>query len=83
MTARAPRLPVSSLRPGEVVTVHLKGRALETINSYGGTVVEIDAVALRLDAAWSRFSLTPSPASGEIVVPWSRIDRVRIEGAGR
>lgn len=83
MTGRTPRLPVSALSPGEAVTVHLKGRAVETINAYGGVVVSVDAVAVRLDAAWSRFTLTATPTTGEIIVPWSRVDRVRVEEAGR
>ena len=73
------RGPVTTLRPGEEVTVHLRGRAVDAINAYGGEVVAADATALRLALSWSRFSPSPSPAAGEVVIPWSRIDRVRVE----
>ncbi len=73
------RRPLTALRPGELVTAHLRGRAVDAVNAYSGEVLASDATALRLAAAWSRFGLTPSAAEGEVVIPSSRIDRVRVE----
>ncbi len=76
---RARRLPITTVRPGDVVSIHLRGRVSERINSYGGRVNEADAIAVRINASWSRFGVWPTETSGEIVIPWSRIDRIRIE----
>ncbi|MDP9363782.1 MAG: hypothetical protein M3Q10_06085 [Chloroflexota bacterium] len=73
------RRPVTTLRPGEVVTVHLKGRSAERINAYGGRVLDVDSVAIRIETAWSRFCLAPSLATGERVLPWAVVDRVVVE----
>lgn len=74
-----PRRPVTTLRVGERVVVDLRGPAIDRINQYGGVIVAVDDTAVRLDAAWRRFGWSPDATEGEIALPWSRIDRVRIE----
>ena len=77
MTRRA--LPIGAIAPGTPATVHLTGRASERINSWGGEVVAVDGVALRLKASWYRCGLWSSTAEGEKVIPWGRIDRINVE----
>lgn len=72
---------ITTLAPGEEVVIHLRGAAAQAINAYGGRVLGVDATAIRLHATWSRFCLTPNATTGVVLVPWSRIDRVRIEAA--
>ncbi len=79
MSAPAKRLPIASVTAGEHVTLHLRGRASDAINAWGGEVVAVDGVALRIATTWRRFCLSPSPTAGEVIIPWSRIDRIRIE----
>ena len=77
MTRRS--LPIAAIKPGDAVTIHLTGRAVERVNAWGGEVVAVDGVAVRMRASWSRFCLSPGHAEGEHVIPWSRIDRIRAE----
>ena len=75
---------ITTLRPGDEVAVHLRGRAAGSVNAYGGTVLDADAAGIRLDARWRRFApgrlaLVRAPASGQVVIPWARVDRVRVE----
>ncbi len=76
-----PRRPIATLRPGEHVVIDLRGPAIDRINQFGGVVAAVDDTAVRLDAHWRRFGWSPDAAEGERVIPWARIDRVRIEGA--
>ena len=81
--ARRPRgpAPVTTLRPGDRVTVHLRGRGAHATNAWIGTVLGVDATAVRLAAEASRTALSWCHAEGEHVIPWGRIDRVAIRGA--
>lgn len=76
--ARPPR-PTTTLRPGEIVVVGLRGPAAHRLNQCGGEVIAADAVAVRVRLAWTMVDLRSSPAHGEMVVPWSRVDRVTVE----
>jgi hypothetical protein len=51
------------------------------VNQWAGTVVAVDGIALRIRASWYRLALSTCHASGEQVIPWSRVDRVQIEGS--
>ena len=73
--------PVTTLAPGDRVTVRLRGRATDRVNAWGGEVVAADGTALRLRVSWYRFGLGPCPAAGERVIPWGRIEDVRLEAA--
>ncbi len=86
MTEREPQCPVPTLRPGETVCVTLRGRFVDTINisAYGGTVLGVDPVALRVAVSWRRLgTLPPSTLSGEVVIPWLRVDRIKVERVTR
>ncbi len=69
---------VETLRPGESVVIDLAGRTVERLNAWAGTVVAVDAVAVRIAAEASRFTLSWGHAEGERVIPWSRIARVTV-----
>ena len=71
--------PIETVRPGDAVTVHLTGKADERINTWAGTVLAVDGVAVKLAAAWYRFGLWTNAAEGEKVLPWSRIKRISVE----
>ncbi len=76
----------ATLRPGETVSVTLRGRFANTINisAYGGTVLGVDPVALRVAVSWRRLgTLPPSTSTGEVVIPWPRVDRIKVEGVAR
>lgn len=77
MTRRS--LSISTVKPGDAVTVHLTGRASERINTWGGEVVAVDGVAVRIEASWYRTGLWSGAAEGEKVIPWGRIDRIGVE----
>lgn len=81
MTSRAARFPIPSLVPSELVTIRLQEPTTETVNACDGRVLDVDATAIPLDASWSRFSLTPSPTSGVVIVPRGRVERIEVEGA--
>ena len=72
-------LPITTVKPGDAVTVHLTGRATDRINAWGGEVVAVDGVAIRIRADWHRFCLSAAPAEGEKVIPWGRIERINVE----
>ena len=72
-------LPITTIKPGDAVTVHLTGRAAERVNTWGGTVLAVDGVAVKLAAAWSRFGLWANAAEGEKVLPWGRIESISVE----
>ena len=71
-------LPVTTVKPGDAVTVHLTGRATDRINAWGGEVLAVDGVALRIRADWHRFGLWPNAAEGEKVLPWARIESISV-----
>ena len=77
MTRRS--LPITTVAPGDAVTVHLTGRADERINTWGGEVLAVDGVAVKLAAAWYRCGLWANTAEGEKVIPWGRIDHINVE----
>jgi len=71
------RLPITTLHPGELVVVVLRGKpTLERINSWGGTVVAGDGIAVRLTAEWFKCGIWPHAPEGERVIPWSTIAQV-------
>ena len=72
-------LPITTVKLGDAVTVYLTGRADERINTWGGTVLAVDGVAVKLAAAWYRFGLWANAAEGEKVIPWGRIDRISVK----
>ena len=65
-------LPATTVKPGDAVAIHLTGRADERINTWGGMVLAVDGVAVRLAAAWYRFSPWSNTAEGQKVDPWGR-----------
>ena len=74
-----PSLPVATLTPGELVIVSLTGRAVDRISQWAGEVLAVDGVAIRIKASWHRFCLSATPAEGEKVLPWGRIERINVE----
>ena len=79
--AEAPR--VETLRPGESVIINLRGRSLDRLNAWVGVVLAVDAVAIRLDAKASRFTLSWNLADGERVIPWSQVESVEVVAPGK
>ena len=70
---------VKTLAAGDPVVISLKGRAIDAINAWAGEVVSVDGTAIRVRVAWYRFTLSTMAAEGERVIPWSRIESVKIE----
>ena len=70
---------VATLEPGQRAAVHRRGRAVHAINASAAEDVAVDGVAVRLAVHWCRFTLSPTQATGEVVIPWSRVDRGGIE----
>ena len=78
MVARS--TPMTTVAPGDLVIVRLSGKAIDRISQWAGEVVAVDGVAIRLKTCWFRLGLSPSPSESERVIPWSKIDDVKIEG---
>jgi len=79
MTRRT--LPITTVRPGDLVTISLAGRAMGRTNTWAGTVIAVDSVAIRIAASWTRFTLQVNHAEGEHVIPWRTIASIRIHAA--
>ena len=81
ITAIKPKPRPTTLAIGERVAIRLIGRGIERVNGWGGVVVGVDSVAVRLRADWYRFALSTCPtADGRIViVPWRQIQDIKIE----
>ena len=73
-------IPVTTLKRGDRVVIHLRGRAIDRINAWAGEVVAVDGAAIRTAAHRSRFCLSHHAAGGERVIPWPRVGFVKIEG---
>ncbi len=73
-------LPISTIHPGDQVKISLTGKSVDRVNGWGGTVVAVDGVAIRLTDAWYRFDLHGHLAEGERVIPWSRIADIALLG---
>ena len=71
---------LSTLAAGESLTVRLRDDRGQAGGLIGGRLVAADSVAIRLEAEWRRRDLWPEPASGETIVPWSRIASIHLEG---
>ena len=56
----------------------LSGKMIERTNAWLGTVLAVDATAVRIAAEASRFTLDWRATEGERIIPWSRIDDVRV-----
>ena len=83
MTRRT--MPITTLRAGDRVTIHLTGRSLDRTHTWAGTVTAVDGRAVRIDPNWYRFTLAIHSArpGEEVVIPWSRIEAVTVhEPAG-
>ena len=78
MVARA--APMTTVAPGGLVIVSLSGKAIDRISQWAGEVVAVDRAAIRLKTSWFRLGLSPCPSESERVIPWSKIDDVKIEG---
>ena len=52
-------LPITTVEPGDAVTIHLRGRAIDAINAWGGEVLAVDGAAVRIRADWYHFWLAP------------------------
>ena len=83
MSGRRSSAKVTTLRPGDLVTVRLRFRHVDDVNTWAGEIVDADAAAIRIRAFWYRIGLSPRDAEGERIIPWSRIDDIRIEPATR
>jgi len=71
---------LTTLAVGESVSVRLRDDRGQGGGMIGGTLVAVDSVAIRLAVEWLRRGLWPEPASGETIVPWTRIEIIRLEG---
>jgi len=82
--ARQPRgrAPLTTLAVGESITIFLRDDRGQGGGQIGGTLVVADSVAVRIAVEWRRRGLWPEPASGETIVPWSRVATIRV-GGGR
>ena len=71
--------PITTLRPGEYVRISLRGKKVHTLNAWAGRVLAVDGVALRIAADARRFDWSWDRASGETVIPWSRVDAIAVQ----
>ena len=80
--ARQPRgrAPLTTLAAGEYISIQLRDDRGQRVGQIGGTLVAADSVAIRLEAEWLRRGMWPEPASGETIVPWSRVASIRVGG---
>ncbi len=74
-------LPMTTLAAGDLVTIDLRGRAIDRVHQWAGEVIAVDGVAIRLRTCWYRIGLSACPSESERVIPWARIDNVRLEPA--
>jgi len=73
---------LTTLAAGEYISVRLRDDRGQGGGLVGGTVVAVDAVAIRIALEWRRRDLWPEPASGQTIVLWTRVADICV-GGGR
>ena len=71
--------PITTIRPGEFVRITLRGKHAGSLNGWAGRVLAVDGVALRIAADARRFDWYWDRATGETVIPWSRVDAIAVQ----
>lgn len=78
---------ISTLQPGEVIRLDLKGRKRSGIYAFHGRIVAVDDHAIRLDRVTSMATYdlslpVASRVAGPVAIPWSSVLTVRVEVTG-
>lgn len=76
MTRRS--LPLSTLHPGEVASLSVTGRSADSVTGWTGQIVAVDQTAVRLRDGYYSLGFNNISFKGERVIPWIRIQDVKL-----